>query len=92
MPAAPEEPYLTESAGQLGLRLWLEPLGDVGAALEISSCWKNDRYLLLPDGEASTAVVWDVQFDSTEAADQFQAADRVRFLNTHTTGLIETFD
>lgn len=128
MPATPEEPYLTESAGQLGLRLWLEPLGDSGAALEISSCWKNDRYLLVPDGDASTALIWDVQFDSTEAADQFQAAaldyvaakagleqgatagtvattpekrhlrvsrpapDRVRFLNTHTTGLIETFD
>ena len=128
MPATPEEPYLTESAGQLGLRLWLEPLGDAGAALEISSCWKNDRYLLVPDGEASTAVIWDVQFDSTEAADQFQAAaldyvaakagleqsatvgtvagtpekrhlrvsrpaaDRVRFLNTHSTGLIEQFD
>ncbi len=32
MPPAPEEPYLTESAGHLGLRLWLEPMGDVGAA------------------------------------------------------------
>lgn len=74
MPPTPEEPYLTESAGQLGLRLWLEPLGDVGAALEISSSWKNDRYLLVPDGEASTAVIWDVHFDSTDAADQFQAA------------------
>jgi hypothetical protein len=74
MPAAPEEPYLGESAGQLGLRLWLEAMGDAGAALEISSNWKNDRYLLVPDGESSTAVVWDVEFDSEEAADQFQAA------------------
>lgn len=74
LPDAPEEPYLTESAGQLGLRLWLEALGDAGAALEISSCWKNDRYALLPDGESSTAVIWDVEFDSKEAADGFQAA------------------
>lgn len=74
MPQNPEEPYLSESAGQLGLRLWLEALGDVGLALEISSSWKNDRYLLLPDGESSTAVIWDVQFDAENAADQFQAA------------------
>jgi hypothetical protein len=74
LPAAPEEPYLTESAGQLGLRLWLEALGDAGAALEISSCWKNDRYALLPDGESFTAVIWEVELDSKEAADRFQTA------------------
>ena len=79
MPAMPEEPYLTESAGQLGLRLWLEPMGDAGAALEISSCWENDRYLLIPDGEASAAVIWDIELESKEAADRMQAAalDRV---------------
>ena len=74
LPTPPEEPYLGESAGQLGLRLWLEPLGDLGEALEISSSWKNDRYLLLPDGEASTAVVWDTELDSTDAAERLQAA------------------
>jgi hypothetical protein len=74
LPAPPEEPYLSENAGQLGLRLWLEPLGDVGEALEISSCWQNDRYLLLPDGEASTAVVWDLVLETAESADRLQAA------------------
>lgn len=79
MPAAAEPPYLTESAGQLGLRLWLEPMGDVGAASEIASCWKNDRYLLIPDGEASCAVLWEIEFESAAAADAFQSAaiDRV---------------
>ena len=79
LPAVPEEPYLIESAGQLGLRLWLEPTGDVGAASEIASCWKNDRYLLFPDGEASSAVLWDIELESKDAADRFQAAalDRV---------------
>jgi hypothetical protein len=74
MPATPEEPYLTESAGQLGLRLWLEPLGDAGAALDISSCWKNDRYIFIPDGEASAAALWDIELESKEAADRLQAA------------------
>lgn len=74
MPAMPEDPYLTETAGQLGLRLWLEAMGDAGAALEISSCWKNDRYLLIPDGEASVAIIWDIELESKEAADRLQAA------------------
>lgn len=128
LPAFPEEAYLTESAGQLGLRLWLEAMGDVGAALEISSGWKNDRYALIPDGEASSAVLWEVEMESKEAADSLEKAAlqraaamagaaaapalrqtlttadkrllrvtrpspvRVRFMNTATTGLLETFD
>lgn len=80
-PAAPEplempsfgEPFLSESAGQLGLRLWLEPLGDVGAAAEIASSWKNDRYVLVPDGESLSAVVWDIELESKDAADALQA-------------------
>jgi hypothetical protein len=78
MPVTPEEPYLSESAGQLGLRLWLEPMGDAGDSLEISSCWENDRYLLIPDGDASAAVIWDIELDSKGAADQLQAAALTR--------------
>ena len=74
MPATPEEPYLTESAGQLGLRLWLEPTGDAGEALEIASHCKNDRYLLVPDGEASTAVIWDIELDSPAASARLEQA------------------
>lgn len=74
LPAVPEEPFLTETAGQLGLRLWLEPLGDIGEASEIAACWKNDRYVLFPDGEASSAVLWDIELENAEAADKLQAA------------------
>lgn len=76
LPETPEPPYLSESAGLLGLRLWLEPLGDAGEALEISSSWKNDRYLLLPDGQASSAVLWEIELDSPEAAARLEAAAR----------------
>ena len=69
----PEEPYLSESAGQLGLRLWLERAGDVGMAHELSSCWAGDRYVLVPDGEASTAVLWEIELDSVDAAEKFQS-------------------
>lgn len=74
LPATPEEPYLTESAGQLGLRLWLEATGDVGLAIEVSSAWKNDRYALVPDGEATTAVVWDIELDEVAATDRLLGA------------------
>lgn len=74
LPATPEEPYLHESAGQLGLRLWLEATGDVGLALEVSSAWKNDRFALVPDGEASTAVVWDIELDEIDAAERLLQA------------------
>ena len=65
LPEVPEEPFLTETGGELGLRLWLAPMGDVGAALEIASSWKNDRYLLFPDGESSSAVLWDIELENS---------------------------
>ncbi len=73
MPETPGEPFLSESAGQLGLRLWLEPLGDVGAALEIASDWKNDRYLLFPEGEASSGLVWDIELQDSAAVDRLES-------------------
>ena len=74
LPAVPEEPFLTETAGSLGLRLWLEPLGDVGAAAEIASFWKNDRYVFFHDGESSSAVLWDIELETAAAANQLEAA------------------
>lgn len=71
---AVEEPFLSESAGELGLRFWLEPLGDAGVALEISSSWLEDRYHLFPDGETSAALVWDIVLDSKKSADALEAA------------------
>jgi hypothetical protein len=68
-----DDPLLSESAGQLGLRLWLETGGEAGAAAEVSKHWANDRYLLFPEGEAEAALIWDIELDSPAAADQLQA-------------------
>jgi hypothetical protein len=76
LPVVPEEAYLSESAGQLGLRLWLDPADSDRAASETAEHWKNDRYLLIPDGDASTAVLWDIEMDSKEATDQLEAFAR----------------
>ncbi len=73
LPTPPEEPFLSESVGMLGLRLWLEAFGDVGVANEIAMAWKNDRYLLFPDGESASALIWEIELESASAADQLQA-------------------
>lgn len=75
LPTTLEEPYLAESAGQLGLRLWLATtLNDPARADSIAAAWQNDRYLLTPDGPASTAVLWDIEMQSAAAADSLEAA------------------
>jgi hypothetical protein len=70
LPATPEDPFLTETAGQLGLRLWLPENADAAIAL----AWKNDRYLFFPDGEQSVAVLWDIELETSEATDKLEAA------------------
>jgi len=70
LPATPEPPILTESAGQLGLFLWLKMLGDDVPSAEIAATWRGDRYILFPDGESSVAILWDIELDSAESADQ----------------------
>ncbi|HVJ47484.1 MAG TPA: hypothetical protein VM511_13925, partial [Luteolibacter sp.] len=73
MPKVPGDPFMSDSAGELGLKLWVFTLGDPEASLEISSAWKNDRYVFFPEDETTSGVVWDVVLDSKEAADKFQS-------------------
>lgn len=68
LPELPEAPYLTESGGMLGVRQWLAASDQAEMAVEISREWKADRYALVPDGEASTAVIWEIEFRTSEAA------------------------
>ncbi|GAA5124442.1 hypothetical protein JIN84_12695 [Luteolibacter yonseiensis] len=72
LPATPEDAFLTESGGLLGLRSWLELGTEPGAAAEIASAWQADRYVLFPDGEASTAVLWEIEMSDAGAADRLQ--------------------
>lgn len=77
LPATSEEAFLTETAGMLGLRLWLEEVVPDEVA-EIVKSWKNDRYLLFPDGEQSSAILWDIELSDEKAADQLEAAALAR--------------
>lgn len=75
-PVSPEPPVLTESAGQLGLFLWLKPLGDAIPSSDIAATWRGDRYMLFPDGESSVAILWDIELDSVESADRLLTISR----------------
>ncbi len=73
-----DEIYLRESAGYLGLRLWLSEMGDVGRAEEVARDWMRDGYILFGDGELSSGLVWQVELESENAADLLEGAARER--------------
>lgn len=80
LPKMDDEIFIRESAGYLGLRLWLEEMGDVGIAEEVAREWMNDGYLLFADGETSSGVVWEIEFQTDTAAEQFTAEANQRVL------------
>lgn len=91
LPELSDEVFLMESAGYLGLRLWLSLTDDLGMAEEVSRSWMKDGYALFADGEMSSALVWDVTLESEAAADTFEKvakdlaeamAEEGRFLGT----------
>jgi hypothetical protein len=90
-PEFSDEVFLRESAGYLGVRLWLSLTEDLGMAEEIARAWVRDGYALFADGEMSSGLVWVVTLENKEAADTFaQAAQNLaeamaeegRFLGT----------
>lgn len=78
LPMVDDEIYLRESAGYLGLRLWLSEMGDVGRAEEVARDWMRDGYILFGDGELSSGLVWQVELESENAADLLEGAARER--------------
>ncbi|MDP4625582.1 MAG: hypothetical protein NWT08_10655 [Akkermansiaceae bacterium] len=75
-PEMPDETYLKENLGYLGLRLWVEMAGDVGLGEELAREWVRDGYVLFGDGEMSSGLVWDVELESAEGAGKFQEVAR----------------
>lgn len=69
-----DEVFLKESAGYLGLRLWLSMTEDLGMAEEVSRSWIKDGYALFADGEMSSGLVWEVTLDNKASADTFAKA------------------
>jgi hypothetical protein len=74
LPDISDEVFLRESAGYLGLRLWLALTEDLGMAEEVSRSWVKDGYALFADGEMSSGLVWEVTLEDATAADAFSKA------------------
>jgi hypothetical protein len=74
LPKISDEVFLKESAGYLGLRLWLSLTEDLGMAEEVSRSWVKDGYALFADGEMSSGLVWEVTLEDAAAADTFAKA------------------
>ena len=72
LPETPGNALLDESLGMLGLKLWLEPLGEEFP--EIGDGWRGDHYRLFATSDVTSHLVWDLRFDSAKTADAFLAA------------------
>ena len=67
LPATKGNVLLDESAGMLGLRLWLEPLGE--EALPLADSWRGDRYRLFATNDDEVHLIWEIRLASPEAAE-----------------------
>ena len=74
LPEISDDVFLRESAGYLGLRLWLSLTEDLGMAEEVSRSWVKDGYALFADGEMSSGLVWDVTLEDAKATETFAKA------------------
>jgi hypothetical protein len=72
LPETPGNPLLDESVGMLGLKLWLEPLGEEFP--KIGDGWRGDHYRLFATSDVASHLIWDLRFDSAKTADAFLAA------------------
>jgi len=74
LPETPGEVVLEDQGGALGLRLWLDALGDVQASRDLAEAWLHDRWRLFATDDRSHHVVWCIELRDKAAADEACAA------------------
>lgn len=62
LPTTPGEIVLEDSGGALGLRLWLDPLGDVQASRDIAEQLVDDQWRLYATDDRTHHLIWIVEF------------------------------
>ncbi len=74
LPETPGEVVLEDHGGALGLRLWLDALGDVQASRDLAEAWVHDQWRLFATDDRSHHVVWCIELRDKTAADEASAA------------------
>lgn len=78
-PALPGETIFQSNLGELGLRLWLDPvLGNIEAE-ELASGWVFDQYHLQKEGRSQT-LIWQIMLETGEKAEALATAIEERML------------
>jgi len=67
LPATPGTAVLEESAGMLGLQLWLQTVDPELAPL--AGAWRGDRYRLSAADDTALSLVWDLRLADADQAD-----------------------
>lgn len=70
LPETPGEVVAEDSGGALGLRLWLEPLGDVQAARDLAEAWVHDYWRLFATDDRTHHVVWCIELRDEKSTEQ----------------------
>jgi hypothetical protein len=69
LPETPGEIVAEDAGGALGMRLWLEPLGDVQAARELSESWVHDQWRLFATDDRTHHLVWSIELSDQKSVD-----------------------
>lgn len=74
LPETPGEVVLEDHGGALGLRLWLDALGDVQASRDLAEALLDDQWRLFATDDRNHHVVWCIELRDQAAADEASAA------------------
>lgn len=77
LPETPGEVVLEDHGGALGLRLWLDALGDVQMSRDLAEQYVHDQWRLFATDDRSHHLVWCIEFmdeaSATKAVEAFCA-------------------
>jgi hypothetical protein len=78
----------SDTIGELGIGVWLQPTAGLQAANEAAAGWAGDRVVLLEGPEGAWLVAWQTAWDTPADADAFAAAAEVRIETLSTPAVV----
>ncbi len=68
LPESPHELVVDESAGMLGIQLWLQTLDP--ELTQLARSWRGDRYHLTAKNDIAFDLVWDIRMENEASASE----------------------